>query len=66
MIYRSIPYIFSCLVVAAALLMTAWTGSPWGLSVLGMLFIFVVFPRWRGKAYRLAYRLTRKHDCSKD
>jgi hypothetical protein len=69
MTHRSIAYGFSCAVVGTALLMTAYTGSAWGLSVLGMLFVFVLFPRWRTKAYRLAWRIvgSKNHDsCDSD
>ena len=50
--HPSIPYLFACLIVGAAVILAAHNGSlSW---MLVGAFAVVVFPRWRGKAYRLA------------
>lgn len=50
----TISVVFSTLIVSAALIIAAWTGNPWACVAPGALFIFVAFPKWRGRMYRLA------------
>jgi hypothetical protein len=49
-----VSYVFASVIVAAALLLAARTDNPWAVVGPGVLFVFVVFPRWRSKMYRLA------------
>lgn len=57
---RTFSLLFSNSVVAAAVLIAAYTGNPWSACVLATLFVFVIFPRWRAKVYRLIEKLITK------
>jgi len=55
---RSRAYLFACTVTGVAVLLTAYNGNPSWMLLLA--FVFVAFPSWRGRAYRLAEKwLTR-------
>ncbi len=54
---RLTPYVFASAVGAAAVLIAALTGNAWAAVVPSTLFAFVVFPRWRGRLYRLVDKL---------
>ncbi len=60
---RHPPYAqwFACAVVGAAILLTSYNGSLSWLGLLG--FLVVVFPRWRGKLYRLAEKFLAGRDA---
>ena len=53
-------YLAACIIAGLAVLLAAYTGNGWASIVPGILFIFVFFPKWRGKVYRLADKITRK------
>jgi hypothetical protein len=50
---RTASRLFTSAVVGTAVLIAAYTANPWVALVSGILFVFVTFPRWRGKTYRL-------------
>lgn len=50
----------SVTVVSFALLIAAYTGNPWATVAPGVLFVFVAFPRWRSKMYRLVDKAVSK------
>jgi hypothetical protein len=58
--HRTVSLIFTNSVVALAVLIAAYTGNPWAACVLATLFVFVIFPRWRSKVYRLLDKLLSK------
>lgn len=70
--HPSLPYVFACLIVGTALLLAAYTGNAWAGIGPCVLFVFVVFPRWRSKTYRLvdnaisAMRRNRPDGCDTD
>ena len=50
---RRYSLIFTNAVVGIAVLLAFYTGNPWASLVAAGLFLFVIFPRWRSKLYRL-------------
>jgi hypothetical protein len=56
-VIRLTPYVFASAVGAAAVLIATFTGNAWAAVAPSTLFAFVVFPRWRGKLYRLVDKL---------
>lgn len=57
---RQLTHLFTNAIVGIAVLIAAYSGNPWASCVLAVLFVFVMYPRWRRTIENLISKLIEK------
>lgn len=57
---RQITHFYINLIAGTAVLIAVYSGNAWAALTPTVLFVFVLFPRWRSKLYRLIERAVEK------